>query len=388
MPNLLVAPVKTDDRAKHNLSTYEHENELQGYYADGAYTAVPDKILLDGYPVYDSEEETDPQEAYYDSLIKRFLSHRCILQSSPPLANSEARNAAAEIASSLEGAPFKIRRHTLLYKAPSMRVLAQLQQETVLQALQMVESILTARNLLEKSKRVQLGAWCWGLLGKCREMGEMVSEEVAVLRNLGKKALALWRTMRQGLEGNFEETEENYLDEEDGDEDEARQDEHTHFLGEEATKSIIKQDLGPSHSKPKLLRDAASEDGEILSSSKEPDDKELTLVSTQIAGTSLDDIERTSTARLNSRIDPIEKAKGKLIARLQAQSPRSPNTPSNDEGEHQIQGETRQPLHRSPDVEWDAIEAFATLDMIVTIIGESYGQRDLLDRREVWGEDQ
>lgn len=269
-----------------------------------------------------------------------------------------------------------------------MRVLAQLPQETVLQALVIVESILTMRNLMEKSKRVQLGAWCWGLLGRCREVGEMVSEEVGVLRNLGKKALALWRTIRvtvsKGMEG---QDEENLEEESDGEEKKDQKDGPTNVCGEEDTESILRHGFVVPESQSQLLGDVISEDGEIVSSPREHHkDEEYIPNSARIANTNLHNLENLKTSLLN-RLTIIESAEIEAPAESLIQPMHPPGGAYGDKEEHGIRGEVRQSPEVSLDVERDGFEAFATLDMIVTIIGESYGQRDLLDRREVWGED-
>ena len=269
-----------------------------------------------------------------------------------------------------------------------MRVLAQLPQETVLQALMIVESILTARNLMEKSKRVQLGAWCWGLLGRCREVGEMVSEEVGVLRNLGKKALALWRTMRvtisKGLEGQHEENLEERLDDE---EKKEQKDEPNDDCGEEDTESILRHSFAVLESQSKLQSDIVSEDEEIVPSLGEHhEDEEHISNSTQIADTNLHNLENIKALLLN-RLDTIESPEIEAPAESSIQPMYPPGGAYSDKAGYSIRSEIRQFPEVSLDVEQDGFEAFATLDMIVTIIGESYGQRDLLDRREVWGED-
>ena len=105
-----------------------------------------------------------------------------------------------------------------------MAVLVRLTQESVIWGLDVLESLLTLANLRGKRGKY-VEAWIWGLLGKCREVGQMGSEEVGVVRNLGKRAVWLIRRIRAGdvtggtideLDVNTEE-EEGEEEEEDGD---------------------------------------------------------------------------------------------------------------------------------------------------------------------------
>ncbi|KAL9102485.1 MAG: hypothetical protein Q9187_009119, partial [Circinaria calcarea] len=200
VPNLLVAPSQPQPRCESNGFRGQGENDTRGYYADGAYTVTsrnPSSVKApsrrDGSPDCNlAEEDIDPQEAYYAALCTRFLNLRELLHSTPATSNDES----AAIAASLYGAPHSKWRQTFLYATPSMRVLAQLEQESVMYGFQVMETLLTKRNISAEREGRNLGAWCWGLLGRCREVGEMTSEEVSVLRNVGKKALALRRKMR------------------------------------------------------------------------------------------------------------------------------------------------------------------------------------------------
>ena len=84
-----------------------------------------------------------------------------------------------------------------------------------MRGLNVMETLLTRRNLGDSNIRKNLGAWSWALLARCREVGEMGSEDVAVLRILGKRAVWLAR----GLSVGRREEEE---DEEDEDEEEKK----------------------------------------------------------------------------------------------------------------------------------------------------------------------
>jgi len=73
--------------------------------------------------------------------------------------------------------------------------------------------------------------------------------------------------------------------------------------------------------------------------------------------------------------DSLTLAKESLLARVRSPTPAAPPPVA---GSSQANSGIANTDHEA--------RAFATLDMIVTIVGEFYGQKDLLDAREVWGE--
>lgn len=165
-----------------------------------------------------------------------------------------------------------------------MLLLNQLAHADVVAGLAVLETLLSAANL---HKRKHMGAWAWGLLAQCREVGQMGSEEVGVLRDLGKKARGILRAIMAGIA-------------EDGLED---------------------------------------DDDEADRSEAEADDAEPVL------------------SIPNPSSDPLAAARQRLLDSL---------TPSSRDASDET--------------------TLATLDMIVTIVGEFYRQRDLLDGRILWGE--
>lgn len=166
----------------------------------------------------------------------------------------------------------------------------------------------------------RLGAWCWGCLARVGEVGVLGSEEVSVLRELGKVAVRVLRGRKSvggsaGVDGEEDDGEEGEAEEEDveeGTEDgrggggDGGEDIQAQI---QAAKARILQSLGDEGSAEVAAEASSDEEGEI----------------------------------------------------------------SDDE-----QGDDKGPL-----VSLD--EAMSTLlDMIITVVGEVYGQRDLLEEREVW----
>jgi hypothetical protein len=172
-----------------------------------------------------------------------------------------------------------------------------------------------------KAKRI--GAWAWGLLARCREVGEMVSEDVAEIRELGKRAVKIlvkiknpeWSSALDAATGQ----EERATDDSDAEEEEE-----------------LEHDVA----------DFGLQEGEPA------DDDEY---------------------------DPegLEAAKLRLQQRLQSDFGNSGGAGSEPGDEADQAKEHEQELKSV---------IFAMLDMIITVAGEFYGQRDLLEFRDVWQE--
>ena len=172
---------------------------------------------------------------------------------------------------------------------------------------------------LEQVRRI--GAWAWGLLGKCREVGQLGTEEVGEIRDLGKRAVRILQRMK--------EDEESRWGMRDGE-----------------SSSSEDEQAGPDKADPQ--------------------------------GTATDEPGADTTSA------ELEAAKARLQAKLQAGNQR----PS-------VEGDAADP-QRTTDIEGEengeseakasslARQTHAMLDMIITVVGEFYGQRDLLGAREIW----
>lgn len=227
-------------------NSYEEDNDdgEGGYYADGAYVAVPDvrtsitsrRQITTGIDARTDEDcgvnlDADPQEAYYISLLRRFTalstSFKFPRQPPPSLPLSYSAPYTADdgiFFSSLNTGEIihSVRkwRWVLLHRQPTMALMSRLPQRSVINGFTALESVLQ-RGALRKEGGDQLGAWAWGLLAKCRVVGQMGSEEVSVLRGLGKRAWWLLREIRAGIKDGSREDE----DDEDEDDNEGEDEE-------------------------------------------------------------------------------------------------------------------------------------------------------------------
>ena len=326
MPNLLVAPAPpataaTTTQEKDTYAPYEGKGD--GWYSDGAYVAAP---LTGVTEEWCEDEELDPQEAYYTALLERFEDLRKSLWASPP--SSSAQELEAAVRPLLSNPKSRHWKHALLKSRPTTILLCSLPQEYVVAGIEVLEPLLTIRNL-RGGVRHKLGWWAWGLLGRCRDVSEMDSEDVSVLRGLGKKACALLRRLRAGEtmdEADEEEEEEKEHEEDDVD--------RTKDKGSEIA--------------------GAEMDVEVAATADEDD-----------------------TGISHDADAPLEEARSRLLSGLLAGDNAATGDPQNGAVEEGAEMDA---------VSEQVSDAHAMLDMIVTIVGECYGQRDLLDGRLAWEE--
>ena len=355
MPNLLVAPLSPTIPANDLYKEYE-----QGYYADGAYTAVPDLCPTWACRNGIDEVEVDPQEAYYASLCDRFAALSSALRLSPH------SSAALTTSSAFNPSSRASWRRFIVNMQPTSLILSKLRQEEVMHGLEVLETVLSMANM---QRHKNIGLWAWGLLARCRDVGEMGSEEVGVLRDLGKKAIAVLRGVTAGL---YQEHSENG---ESGDEDK----------GEEESESQANADVDIDVDVDADVDADADADANISESRFPLDDS---------AATSLDDsphlVEAAKQLLLTSLTvgSPGQVA----IAEMSSLGSQAAHAVESERGlgpeEAQKTVESEPPICNGGKQEDNetSFKMYATLDMIITIVGELYGQKDLLPGRLLWDE--
>lgn len=382
MPNLLTA-ARPEERDVY-------QDYPQGFYDDGAYTAIP--IPSAQPPTKAVEDEVvDPQDAYYASLDRQFQTLRTSLHSSPSAPATDESTTA--IATKLnEGASSRIWRMTLLYTQPTTTLLFHLDQLTIMAGVAALAKHITWTTL---QKETFLGAWTWGLLARCREVGMMGSEEVSVVRDLGKKAKGMVRALAAGLGGVHAPQSIEVRDcEEEEEEEEAEEEEMNAAEG------------GPGENVGQ--RDHGREGVGAVEATR---DTKNPHSANGIAGgeTEASGIRCTPGAAMTGHTNPMTdvdatlKAKQHLLtnhSQLEHIKPVDIGSPSAEEISIQAVRPPTIMTAESPNARPDpnppvsgipqddpiplTTRITATLDMIITIVGEAYGQKDLLTGRMVW----
>ncbi|KAL8913552.1 MAG: hypothetical protein Q9171_001635 [Xanthocarpia ochracea] len=377
-----------------------YQDYAQGYYEDGAYTAIPPPLAHGTTKI--EEDDLDPQEAYYASLQAQFRSLRTALNDSlPPVASSQSTTTMATKLN--DGASSRIWRMTILYTKPTSMLLSQLNQDTVVAGIAALERHIAWKTLEKES---YMGAWAWCLLARCREVGMMGSEEVGVIRDLGKKARGMLRLLSAGLGGAQETQTEQNEERCEGEEDE---------LGEKAMVGKREDDggqdvRGDGTNGVKAVGTVAPTEG--IAIHKDSEGRQSTGSAHDVLDSGDADLSGRNpsvSVQGNHRLPKIDdnetaEAQQRLLTNL-PQTDRSPlqDAPTASNDSFPSSPRQRDPKSAtqtsvliphegltsnnrlSPDNPVPlATRITATLDMIITIAGEAYGQRDLLEERMVW----
>jgi hypothetical protein len=436
IPTLLVAPNGVNGSTENEGEEVERSmynngiGDSRGYYEDGAYTAAPAVPLESPSPSIDNDDMAhDAQAAYYATLLKRFGSLRERLKSTPPRHAVERldSNHPSHISSSTTD--YKNWRWRLRNTDPVPAQLAAMDKGTVLKLLGVLgrqRFLREEKDALKMREQRCVASWIWGLLAKLPERGELASEEVGVVRELGKRAVWVGveikgvdmgelhdgggssgeEDCREDREHEEEvlDVEVNVNDEEFGDSDEGFGGNSMFENGDGTTEQRS------SDSEPSGLTNATDAEapqvigpvlptpaaGHIAPSSSSPSHAKPTLDPTS------SDIEIDHKAHLFSQHDQAEAeltaARERILARLAGQDDEIDEEGSKNLNKEVFEevgegkeiagrdvGRTGDEQEESGENEENHKVSFrATLDMIITIAGEVYGQRDLLEFREIW----
>ena len=341
LPTLFVAPQSSAaalDVPDALESLTEDPKPSNVFYFDGVCAArrsveVPGEI---------EESSTDAQSLYYALLRRRFLLLRSTLRCSPPLSVVTALDDSHPISipQSSKAAHFEWRR-LLPAVDPQMAQLACMDVGSVLRVLDitggLMSKIVRDRDAI-KIRRIS--AWIWGLLGRCRDLGELGSEDVAEIRGLGKRAVTILTRLRDS-ELKLNDIE-SYEEGQSSDFEDA-------VAGEEVETNGVTEQLDANE------HDHQCED---LDATTDCCDTKESLLTQK-------DIENTESQQDS---ESLEEAKTRLRDRLQLRDEKKPLEV--DEEAINISRQIR-----------------AMLDMVVTVVGEFYSQRDLLNARDIWEED-
>ncbi|KAF7877271.1 hypothetical protein EAF04_000954 [Stromatinia cepivora] len=369
LPPIFYAPAETrslNASGEYDRSIYESGlGDFRGYYEDGAYFAAAE--VED-----DIEDEQDggkdPQLAYFNSIITRFETLRKQMQRIPPpdLVNDLDADHPTYL-NVLNTKLCRWWRWKLKTVDPLPAQVASMDKDTVLRLLR----LLTGGTLLQSGSDINMkvSRWAWALLARLPVRGELSSDEIGVVRELGKRAVMLGVGLKAGSSLKEElDGVEKVFDADNG--AEIEDSERTISPGDENIVEGIEDHLEVEQ-QLKEKRNGATQTSDSTENS-------ILSIATEKSTTPQ---EEAWGSKLDSH--ELEAVKARLLANLTS-------TPSIVEATAQPRGEESTPstvetpmLKPAQTANWNTR---ATIDMIITIAGEMYGQRDLLEFREVWGE--
>jgi len=371
IPNLLIAP-------KENTARDLYEKDIgdnQGRYADGAYFAPDDTTSIGGYEDFEDDIE-DPKTTYYDSILSRFEVLREQLQHSPPEEAVTALDGDHPTSlGKLEMAVVRWWKWKMRTSDPLPVQIASMDKGTVLRLL----GLMTSGNLLKRGAQVEIGVsrWSWALLARLPERGELTSEEIGVVRELGKKAVAVGKGLQEDMDWDkrIDELEATRDDEEESwDEDHAdSHGEKSNELGNHNPRvsKLEAASIGPQL--PPELEEEWRNSALPKQTSEEPHGKDDSIT---LANTAATANTASETPNEGETGDAVTAAKARILSRLHGSDGK--DTMPGISAEDSV---TRTDIDVTAHARWNTK---ATVDMIVTIAGEMYGQRDLLQERSIW----
>ncbi|KAI0149523.1 hypothetical protein GGR57DRAFT_473652 [Xylariaceae sp. FL1272] len=403
IPHVLVAqkagptlpPDASDTQAVDRSIYITGVGDFRGYYQDGAYTAYPegpfDENAEDCDEDYEDEDRSDAtmsgpsnstvdeiRTAYFTSITQSYLALRSRLQISPPQSAllslpsthpttfpkpKEYPTASADWSSRLRSTD------------PKPAQLAAMHKDCVLRLLHIVlnnKFLRKGHELRERTSR-----WIWGLLARLPEQGELDYAEIGCVRELGKRAVLMMVSLAEhdalkevagassDSDGYDYEDGEGY--DEGGDDGEGEYYEQEYY---DENTTVKREPVSSKNGDPDKV-DPAQEKTEAAAPSQaqrptSSSDVEMDLDTDREDGEVADTPAPLSPPRSDPAADTesIELAKARLLAQLEGDSA----------------GDAKEP-------ELDRREANerATLNMILTVAGEFYGQRDLLEFRDPFG---
>ncbi|KAG5978471.1 hypothetical protein E4U55_006182 [Claviceps digitariae] len=430
IPHLLVAPkvqigpqlppdaqqdeqVDINDAYGATSAAYTGE-VMQGYYDDGAYIAMPDEDwnvdVEDDGQVDSDAAEADARiellhESYYASVMKKYGRLRQLLHSKHPadwakrLSSTQVTHAAAfGRNSSTNKAWAKLIRKT----DPHPLQLAGMSKETVFEVLRIIMGGTFLRRGYTVS--VRTSQWIWGLLARLPDRGELNHTEIGCIRDFGRHAVLLGVSLEQiaimrdamldgelGAYGGIvaDGNDEDVLSPTEGeDTDSDAKDDHRVSRRRSRPKDgqgsmsdddernrtadgLINEKDGESRGKQEgeqMGEQEQEQEQEQEEEEEEEEDGEIQEQSLSGDDVAMDMDSGSEDGEARDEEDDLEAAKSGLLARLDEATGAERPLEENEEAQNEARLQLRMNMR-------------ATLSMILTIAGEFYGQRDLLDFR-------
>lgn len=439
IPNVLAA--SRDPQLEADRSIYDNgRGDFRGYYHDGAYVAFPEGYEYDGDDGdgeeggeeeeaedddddgegdEDDSEATSPDrprnsnsaeihEAYFASLTAQYEALRRFLHTAPPgrVVAALPREHTPEVGNFAASAvTFKQWAGRMSNTDPRPAQVAAMHKDGVVRLLR----ILLGGNFFRKGHvlRERTSRWLWALLARLPSRGELDYQEIGCVRELGKRAVLSMVSLAEAeiLEREYDvgggnaagDNDDAAADDADGEapdvvdhkgdrapaDEEIRPDSSVENSVDQGPKAPLERTQSPSaHHVAGDAAAAAQAPAQTSDEAASPPDVEM-----QDDSDMEDEGEVSADPPPPQREPPadLETAKLQLLAQLNGDKDKPGPDALGDTGDTGAAVEqTPEPVEESPEERAKA-NVRATLNMILTVAGEFYGQRDLLEFRDPFG---
>lgn len=415
IPHLLVAAHDTERNTNTTgLQTLIARTDQHTFYRDGAWIAV-DKGYGAAYGDGSKPDVPDPRDLYHAQLLKRFETLRHTLR------QRGADRTLQQNADARRSSPVKTpsNRHEWLYtidrEYPTRIQICQLDEISVRRGLEYCAHAIGRFETISSQK----SCWIWTLLALSGDVGTLDSQKMSHIRDIGAKAGEMSAGLHSGSARHTTEPLGDSI--------------HTGLVGveqsDESERVCCDAGIDDRNSKTGYVQSRVSE--ELHS------EAEKTRIE-DVPGTPAILIESHKSTNTESNDDSLERARARLLAQLgdnlvQAGIPATPDTghthlhhsarpdPGTNESQHEVriralpsraEAERQRQLMREKNSATASLEeevlpqtglsatlhsvgsaytpddfdlnTRVTIDMILTVVAECYGQRDLLRFRKPW----
>ncbi|KAI0551460.1 hypothetical protein F4679DRAFT_539464 [Xylaria curta] len=420
--------------------------DFRGYYQDGAYVACPEEEEGEFYDEdyegdepdeAESENSDEPEvsgsardrprnssadeirDAYFASITSRYTALRNLLQTEPPGSVVAALPAThpTEVGEWKRGVDtFQKWQGRLRGTDPIPAQIAAMHKDSIFRLLRV---LLTCKFLRKRTQlRERTSRWVWALLARLPDKGELDYMEVGWIRELGKRAVLLMVSLAElevlrehcDVAGSSPGDQDEYeigADVDDCFDDNLSQDSpinaHIPETMDDQAEDILNPGLPTSNHAHQSRHRSVDINYETRNPSlRTPCADDTSDVEMQLES-DMEDGEVAGELPSPPRSDPItdiETAKARLLAQL--------NNDMSDNGEVEEDAISRQGIQTTAECEQEEegnemaeseegaderyqeldraqVNERATLNMILTVAGEFYGQRDLLEFRNPFG---
>ncbi|KAM0323136.1 hypothetical protein ACHAQA_008986 [Verticillium albo-atrum] len=369
--------------------------DFRGRYVDGAYIGAPESWGDDaeegeGNADWDPEDETAAEsaihEAYFSSLLSHYSALRALLHTKPPQA---AVLALPRTHSPFVGdfgprsSVFKIWNHRLRTADPSPVQVASMDKDSVLRVLR----VLLSGNFLRRGGELdeRTSRWVWALLARLPDRGELNHVEMSWIRDLGRRAvlmnqsLADMANLREALEGDLgvhdaiddssddeDVLEDMVVDENDGEPGGTEHDQ-TETPAEDDLENGEAGVADDENGKVPAVEPLAQEAPEPEDGGTKDGDAQSEPMDCSEDG-EISEGEVTKDLPVPEEPESLEAMRARILAQL-------------DTVEVSAAEEKEAEAKAADDRLRARMNMRATLNMILTVAGDFYGQRDLLEFR-------